>query len=223
MGTDKRERQKTARQLKIEAEQRAAVRTRRKRTGIRLAITAVVVVAGLFLYSVLWADDDDDTDTAAADETSTTLADGSSTTSTPAYSNPELAEEVLAREAPDPESPPADTAADALESTTVIDGQGDVVVEAGDTVVVHYIGKVPDGTVFDASWEGGEPVSFPIGVGQVIPGWDQGLLGAKIGERRRLVIGSDNAYGAQGNGEVIPPDTPLAFEIDVVDIIPAAG
>jgi len=224
VGTDKRERQKTARQMKIEAEQRAAARTRKKRTAIRLAIGAVVVVAGLLLYSV-FTGDGDDTETAAdedaaVDESTTTLPETTTTT----YSDPALAEEVLGREAPDPAPPPAETAADALEITTAIEGQGEAAVAAGDTVVVHYIGKIPDGTVFDQSWERGEPVSFAIGVGQVIPGWDQGLVGARIGERRRLVIGSDNAYGAEGTPDGgIPPNTPLAFEIDVVDIVPAAG
>jgi FK506-binding protein 2 len=61
-----------------------------------------------------------------------------------------------------------------------------------------------------------------LGQGEVIPGWDEGLIGATIGERRHLVIGSDNAYGSTGQGE-IPPDAPLAFDVDVVDIQPAAG
>ena len=79
-----------------------------------------------------------------------------------------------------------------------------------------------DGTQFDESWSGGEPFPVTIGTGQVIPGWDQGLIGVKIGERRHLVIGADNAYGAAGSGP-IPPNAPLAFDVDVVDIQPAAG
>jgi FKBP-type peptidyl-prolyl cis-trans isomerase len=93
---------------------------------------------------------------------------------------------------------------------------------AGDQVTVHYIGKVPDGTVFDQSWERGQPFPVTLGQGMVISGWDEGLVGARIGERRRLVLGSEMAYGAEGNGS-IPPDTPLAFEVDVIDIQPAAA
>jgi peptidylprolyl isomerase len=106
----------------------------------------------------------------------------------------------------------------------LIAGEGDGAVE-GDTVVVHYVGKTADDAVFDSSWERGEP--YPVTLGPtagVIEGWNEGLLGVKIGERRRLVIGSDKAYGAEGR-DPIPPNAPLAFEIDVVDIIkaPPAG
>ncbi len=187
-------------------------------------MAAVVVVAGLLLYSAVWGDDDD-AETAADD--SATTDDSSSTTvpetTTTTFSDPALAEEVLTREPPDPAPPPTDTAADALDISTAIEGTGAGVVAAGDTVVVHYVGKLPDGTVFDSSWERGEP--FPveaIGQAQVIAGWNEGLIGATLGERRRLVIGSDKAYGPTGTPDgSIPPDTPLAFEIDVVDIIPA--
>ncbi len=79
-----------------------------------------------------------------------------------------------------------------------------------------------DGETFDESWTEGIPFDVAIGTGAVIPGWDEGLVGVKAGDRVRLEIGSDLAYGAQGQGP-IPPDSPLAFEIDVVGIIPAEG
>jgi FKBP-type peptidyl-prolyl cis-trans isomerase len=225
VGTDKRERQKTARQLKIEAEQRAAARTRRKRTAIRLGVGAVVVVAGLLLYSVVWGDDEDDAETADASDGSDEPTDESTTvpeTTTTTFSDPALAEEVLGRGQPDPEPPPGDVAPDALEVSTLIEGQADTAVASGDTVVVHYVGELPDGTVFDTSWEIGQPYPVEsIGQAGVIDGWNEGLIGATLGERRRLVIGSNKAYGAQGFPPDIPPDTPLVFEIDVVDIIPA--
>ena len=113
-------------------------------------------------------------------------------------------------------------AKDALEVETLIPGQGEAAVKSGDTVVVHYVGVLPEGAAFDDSWSKQMPLTTAIGTGQVIPGWDEGMVGAKIGERRRLVIGSEKAYGETGN-QTIPPDTPLAFEIDVVDITPAAG
>jgi peptidylprolyl isomerase len=226
VGTDKRERQKQGKQARAVAEMTAARRAKSRRTVVRVVVAAVVILAALFAYSTLTGGDGDDGSDTATDETTTTAA-GESTTTTAAYSNPQLAEEVLAREAPDPEPPPENTARDALETETLIEGSGDAAVAAGNTVTVHYVGKTPDGEVFDSSWERGEPASFPIGQAQVIPGWDQGLIGAKIGERRRLVIGSENAYGAEGRPDGgIPANSPLAFEVDIVDITegaPAGG
>jgi FKBP-type peptidyl-prolyl cis-trans isomerase len=221
VGSDKRERQKLSRQAKIEAEEIAARRARTKRTGIRVAVAAIVVIGAMFAYSAI-SGGDDDNDSAASDDASTTTLEETTLppTTTTTFSDPELAAEVMGRDAPDPEPPPADTPKDALEKTTVIEGQGDVTAAAGDTLVVHYIGKTSDDNVFDQSWERGEPFPVVIGTGQVIPGWDEGLIGVKIGEERRLVIGSDKAYGAAGQGD-IPANAPLAFVVDVVDIIKA--
>jgi FKBP-type peptidyl-prolyl cis-trans isomerase len=205
----------------------AARRAKTRRTTVRVVVGAVVVLALLFGWSALMGGDDDGDDTATSDETTDETPSPEETTTTsaaPAYTNPELAEEVLGREPPDPEPPPADTAADALEIETVTEGEG-TGAQAGDIVVAHYVGKTSDGEVFDESWGRGEPITLPapLGGGGVIPGWDEGLVGAKIGERRRLVIGSENAYGAQGTPDgAIPPDSPLAFEIDIVDIQPGA-
>ena len=203
----------------------AARRAKTRRTTVRVVVGAVVVLALLFGWSALMGGDDDGDDTATTDETTDeAAADETTTTSAPDYSNPELAEEVLGREPPDPEPPPADTAADALEIETLTEGEG-TGAAAGDIVVAHYVGKTPDGEVFDESWGRGEPMTLPapLGQGGVIPGWDEGLVGAKVGERRRLVIGSENAYGAEGTPDgAIPPNSPLAFEVDIVDIQPAA-
>ncbi len=221
MGTEKRERQKAARLDKISAQATAAKRDKSRGTAIRIAVAAVVVLAVLFGVSQLMGDDNDsgdDTETAADGDTSTTALDPSAT---PEYTNPELAEEVLGREPPVPQPPPADTAASALETTTLIEGEGDA-AQAGDVVTVHYVGVLSDGTQFDESWSGGQPFPVTLGAGGVIPGWDEGLVGVKVGERRHLVIGSDNAYGAAGQG-TIPPNAPLAFDVDVIDIQPAAG
>jgi FKBP-type peptidyl-prolyl cis-trans isomerase len=86
------------------------------------------------------------------------------------------------------------------------------------------VGVLSDGTEFDQSWARGQP--FPVenlGQASVNPGWNEGLVGAKIGERRRLEIGANKAYGAAGNPPSIPANAPLAFEIDVVDITKATG
>ncbi len=89
------------------------------------------------------------------------------------------------------------------------------------TVEVHYTGKLEDGTVFDSSIPRGEPIKFTLGVGQVIPGWDMGLLGMKPEGRRILNIPSELAYGAQGAGGVIPPNANLVFEVELVSVQPA--
>jgi peptidylprolyl isomerase len=93
------------------------------------------------------------------------------------------------------------------------------VVEAGDMVVVNYEGFLEDGSVFDSSIERGQPFSFQVGVGGVIPGWDEGLVGMQVGGKRELTIPPDLAYGDTGAGEVIPPNATLVFNIEVLDIV----
>lgn len=215
MGTAKRERQKAARIEKALAEAAAAKRARRRRALVRIVIGSVVVLAVLFLVSTLMGDDGGDDAEGASEDTTTT-----STTPPSAYSNPELAAEIIDRIPPIPQPPPEDTPPDALEVTTLIEGEGEGAA-VGDTVVVHYVGVLEDGTEFDSSW-GGDPFEVTLGAGTVIQGWDEGLVGARIGERRHLLIGSEKAYGAEGRG-TIPPDAPLAFDVDVVDIRRAGG
>mgnify|MGYP001581306532 CR=1 FL=1 len=106
---------------------------------------------------------------------------------------------------------------ESLEVEDLSDGAGDV-VESGDTVTVHYLGTLSDGTVFDASWGRGMPFTTTIGVGMVIPGWDQGIVGMREGGRRLLKIPSDLAYGERGSGAAIPPNTPLLFVVDLIRI-----
>lgn len=106
-------------------------------------------------------------------------------------------------------------------------GTGDV-VKAGDFVLVHYTGwlqaedpqtkKLGKGTKFDSSLDRGEPIAFPVGSGFVIPGWDKGLLGMRIGGKRTLVIGPDQAYGAEGRPPVIPPSSTLIFDVNLVGL-----
>lgn len=205
---------------KISEQAAAAKRDKTRGTAVRIAVAAVVVLAVLFGVSQLMGDDSDSDDTATTDS-GTESTELPTETTTPEYTNPELAAEVEGREPPVPTPPPADTPATALETTTLIEGEGEGAA-AGDLVTVHYVGVLSDATEFDQSWERGEAFTVPLGQGQVIPGWDQGLVGAKIGERRHLVIGSDNAYGATGQN-AIPPNAPLAFDVDIVDIQPAAG
>jgi len=89
----------------------------------------------------------------------------------------------------------------------------------GTRVTVHYVGVAfRSGEEFDASWNRGEPFQFRLGKGQVIPGWDQGVAGMKVGGRRKLTIPSALAYGARGAGGVIQPHEPLVFVVDLLGV-----
>lgn len=90
-------------------------------------------------------------------------------------------------------------------------------VEEGQQVSVHYTGWLEDGTMFDSSLINGQPLTLALGAGQVIAGWEEGLVGMKVGGQRQLVIPPELAYGADGAGGVIPPNAILIFEIEVVE------
>ena len=99
-----------------------------------------------------------------------------------------------------------------LELEILTEGTGEI-AEEGHKVSVHYEGQLTDGTVFDASRPRGEVFYFTIGAGQVIPGWEQGVTGMKVGEIRKLTIPPELGYGASGAGDVIPPNATLIFSI----------
>jgi len=88
----------------------------------------------------------------------------------------------------------------------------------GDVISVHYTGKLSDGSVFDSSIPRKSPISFKLGSGQVIKGWDEGLLDMCIGEKRKLEIPPHLAYGERGAGGVIPPNATLIFETELISI-----
>jgi FKBP-type peptidyl-prolyl cis-trans isomerase len=96
-------------------------------------------------------------------------------------------------------------------------GEG-VKAEKGKTVSVHYKGQLADGTVFDSSYKRNQPIDFPLGVGQVIPGWDEGILLLNVGDKARLVIPSDLGYGSRGAGGVIPPNATLIFDVELMNV-----
>ncbi|MEU8586278.1 FKBP-type peptidyl-prolyl cis-trans isomerase [Streptomyces sp. NPDC048664] len=109
--------------------------------------------------------------------------------------------------------PPAD-----LEIKEIWEGDGPE-AKAGDTVSVHYVGVAfSSGEEFDASWNRGTPLRFQLGVGQVIPGWDQGVQGMKVGGRRQLTIPPHLAYGDRGAGGRIKPGETLIFVCDLVGV-----
>lgn len=90
-------------------------------------------------------------------------------------------------------------------------------VKNGDTVIIHYKGTLQDGTKFDSSYDRGEPFETQIGVGQVIKGWDEGVVGMKVGGKRKLIIPPSMGYGDQDMGS-IPPNSTLIFEVELVEI-----
>ena len=110
-----------------------------------------------------------------------------------------------------------DDAPDELEIEDVTTGEGEE-VEAGDRVEVHYTGRLEDGEVFDSSLDRNEPFSFQVGAGQVIEGWEQGLIGMQVGGERQLTIPPHLAYGEQGSPPNIEPNSTLIFDIELLAI-----
>jgi len=105
-----------------------------------------------------------------------------------------------------------------LELDDLVVGEGDEAV-AGKTVEVHYVGvSWASGKQFDASWDRGDTFKFGLGKGQVIPGWDQGVAGMRVGGRRRITIPPMLAYGKRGAGGVIGPDETLVFVVDLLGV-----
>ena len=167
----------------------------------RLRVAALA--AALLLVPACSGDDSDDDSLVAApgsDCPAATADAGSTDTDTKPVVQPDGA-------------PPAQ-----LEVTDIVSGGGEP-AEAGDTVSMQYVGVLhEDGSEFDASWNRGETFEFDLGAGQVIPGWDQGIVGMCEGGRRQLVIPPELGYGEQGAGGVIPPGATLLFVVDLVEI-----
>lgn len=109
------------------------------------------------------------------------------------------------------------TTASGLKYVDVVTGKG-ASPTAGKTVKVHYTGTLENGKKFDSSVDRNEPFSFTIGVGQVIKGWDEGVMTMKVGGKRKLIIPANLGYGARGAGGAIPPNATLLFDVELLDV-----
>jgi peptidylprolyl isomerase len=113
---------------------------------------------------------------------------------------------------------PGEIAPNDLVIEDLVPGEG-TEAKSGDSISAHYVGVAHStGEEFDASWNRGSPLDFILGVGQVIKGWDEGIVGMKVGGRRRLTIPAALAYGDRGAGGVIKPGEALIFVVDLVDV-----
>jgi peptidylprolyl isomerase len=168
-----------------------------------------ILLACLLLATFAAACGDDEQEAAAPEETATATATPESAETDFTSIGDDLDKKP---EIPKPTGePPAE-----LQKIDIVEGKGKV-AEPGDTVSVQYVGNSwSTGTQFDASWDRGrEPFSFPLGGGQVIPGWDQGVAGMKVGGRRVLVIPPELAYGAQSPSPDIAANETLVFVVDL--------
>ena len=109
------------------------------------------------------------------------------------------------------------TTASGLKYVDLVEGTGKL-PSKGKVVTVHYTGTLDNGKKFDSSVDRNEPFSFVIGVGQVIKGWDEGVMGMKVGGKRQLIIPANLGYGARGAGGVIPPNATLHFDVELLGV-----
>jgi peptidylprolyl isomerase len=189
-----------------------------KKISILLALTATALTLAACGGSTQESDADKFAQTAEQQaKTQATVTEAATKPPTATKVTPSSGERNIGTK---PKIPKASGAAPtSLKVEDLIEGNG-AAAKDGDKLSVRYVGNLYDNNKeFDSSWKRGKaPFQFTLGQGQVIPGWDQGLLGMKVGGRRRLTIPADLAYGAQGQPPTIPPNAPLVFDVDLTKI-----
>ncbi|MEV6694491.1 FKBP-type peptidyl-prolyl cis-trans isomerase [Micromonospora sp. NPDC051196] len=205
-GQESKARRRLAEQL---AEQKAAEAKRRKQAWAG-ALAAVAVAGVLITVFVMIGQRGDDPADQTASAPSAMPTEGAPQDAPPAPQLPEGADPALGSK---PTVAAGDGELTKLTVTPLIEGTGPK-VEAGQSITTNYIGVFYEsGEEFDSSWSRGEPATFPIGVGQVIEGWDKGLVGVTVGSRVQLDIPAEQAYGDGAGGR---PGGPLRFVVDVL-------
>jgi peptidylprolyl isomerase len=176
----------------------------------RRTITALLL-AGILGTGLIACGDDDE---GASGATSTTISGPQRSIKDVNISEPENVKEKPSVAIPDGKPPKG------LEQANIVEGTG-AAAKTGDTIKANYVGLAwSTGQEFDASWDRGETIDVELGAGNVIPGWDRGLVGVKKGTRRVLVIPPDQAYGEQGQPPAIGPNETLVFVVDVTSVTP---
>jgi peptidylprolyl isomerase len=188
--------------------------------------TLPLLVTATLLFAACSGSDDNASDSSSGEVASTDETSATSDTSDTAEADTDTSgTEVGDTVAPPPTNPDKpevevpDEIPTELQVTVIEEGTGPEAA-AGDTVIVDYVGvRTRDGVEFDNSFDRFQQLPVVLGQGRVIPGWDQGLLGAQTGSRLRLDIPSELAYGAEGSGAIIGPDEALTFLIDVLAVV----
>ncbi len=188
------------------------LRSRAGMTGA--ALLTAIAIAGCGSSggsSTITVGNENSADNALIKSTETTPKTSTSTTAAKTPTSGPLSKEPKV-------TPPTGPAPTKLETKELIAGTG-AEAKNGDTVTVNYVGVLyKTGKVFNASWEAKQPFTFTLGKGQVIPGWDQGIPGMKVGGRRELIIPAALAYGAKGSPPSIPGNETLVFVVDLLGV-----
>ncbi|MEU2612912.1 FKBP-type peptidyl-prolyl cis-trans isomerase [Micromonospora sp. NPDC007271] len=200
---------KAQRRLAAQLAAKKAAEARRRRLAILGSAASVLAVVAL-VGGIVWLNSGDDKQSVASSSANPT-AEASDEPTAPEPQLPEGADPALKTK---PQVGPGTGELKKLTVTTLIKGKGPA-VKAGQQITTNYVGVFyKDGKEFDSSWKNGQPATFGIGVGQVIPGWDQGLVGVPVGSRVQLDIPGELAYGNESVGG--RPGGPLRFVVDVL-------
>jgi len=174
-----------------------------QKTSTVIAVVAAVAVVALFLGGLVYTQNQQASAPAVPDLSSSS----SSASLSDASQSDQTTQPMDTSSQPQPSQ---------LQITDEVVGTGPA-AKAGDHVYVNYLGTLTNGTKFDSSYDRGQPIDFDLGTGYVIKGWDQGLIGMKVGGKRKLVIPPSLGYGARANG-AIPANSTLVFEVELVKI-----